>query len=182
MRGRKTLYTICLILLGVGLFFIFQGYKKHLHKVEGEAKVAAILTAMAASKTEMRAAYDKRIATLESWRTEEKARLKTLPPQLDLGANVMEAKGMDFNTTEEAARYDYLQTQVLEKVGDYMRHHQTDARLQEMKLIEQGINEYRKKYHEEARQVVSTQNEYRLPIQQPVILPSEKVQEINLFE
>ena len=174
MRGRKTLYIVTVFLTALGSFFIWKGYEKHAFKREGEKKVAALTASLTEMKGEMINAYDRRIMTLEKWAEAEKARVKTLPTSLELGAEIAEAKGMVFKTFNEAARYDFLQNQVREKVGEYLRFNQTEEKIQQMSEVEQDINRTRKEYHTLARQIISAEEKYNLPKSEPVMFPAEK--------
>lgn len=185
MRGRKTLYIFAILLTVLGLYFIWKGYEKYAFKREGEQKVAALTASLTEMKGEMLNAYDRRILTLEKWSEAEKARVKNLPPQLELGAEIAEAKGMVFKNFNEAARYDFLQSQVREKVGEYIRFHQTDEKIQQMSEVEQDINRTRKEYHTLARQILSAEEKYDLPKSEPVMFPAEKNRDdggFNVFQ
>lgn len=179
MIAKKLVGLFFVVLVVAGLGVGFQAYKRYTVKQEGIKKMAVLQTSLEETKQKMLSAYQLRFVTLEIWESEEKTQSKNKELALDLVIDeaLKEAKTLSFQDEREAARYDFIQAQILEKIGNHMRARSSPKRLEEMQKIEQEINKERRAYLDIAKEITKTEQEYGLPSSNPVIFPSEKSQD-----
>lgn len=183
MKAMSKIPLIPVLILVVVACAVGAGYRWHSLREEGRTKVAEHTAKLKLSKTQMQDLYRERVSVLENWETTvaKPGHKETAP--LVLSEAIKQAKDLSFDDQGQAERFDFVQNQVSEKIGQYISYDSKSSLVREIQKIEEAINRKRTEYHREAFAIEELNRNYRLSEVKPVVFPAERVlKEKNLFQ
>lgn len=172
MNARKAAPIILLVV--VALVLAGFGYRWHQTRTEGQAKIQQVAAEMDQHKSAMLKGYADRLAALEDWATAVAADPKKAKPALALSEAIKQSGELKADTQEEAARFDFVQNQVSEKITQYIQADPGSANMREIQKIEEQINRDRRRYHDLAFDIEALNKQYGLKDVQPVVFQAER--------
>jgi hypothetical protein len=168
-----------LVLSGVGYFRYSQ------RRAEGETKYTQLQSQLGVVLKEVVDLYSQRTQYLLDWQAavEKSTGAKNFPKELEISEALRKSTDLKVSSTDEAARFDFVQNQISQLLGVYLQSKPAQkVKPPGLEKIEEAINRKRHAYHVTAFEAEQVQKDYRLNHPAPLIFAPEKIlKEKGLF-